>query len=179
MTIDGYATHMQILSWVVETFKPKRILELGVGRHSTKYLLDHAESLTSVETTKKEWLDIVRREFGSHDSWTSLYAFRDQWLEQALKQSWDMVFVDCDEVSRPMWASKLQSVCPLIICHDTECQAYGWRSVTLNENFVWLDCTEQIQWTSIITSNPEVVTSCLKKWSSYAIGSIRQKQFLF
>jgi hypothetical protein len=47
---DPYATHLPVLRAVLKTYEPKRVLELGIGMHSTPLFLNAGVSLTSLET---------------------------------------------------------------------------------------------------------------------------------
>jgi len=115
---DPYASHLQVLNTILNTHKPKRVLEYGSGEYSTGLFLSrpHVEKLTVVETDF-EW----RRKLPKDDRVTVLVEGYDN------PNSYDLVFID-DGVTADHRCRTIRNVLsrrhPIVVIHDAEVPEY-------------------------------------------------------
>lgn len=121
MEHDRYASHLKVLTTVLNTYKPKRVLEYGSGRHSTPLFLSrpHVEKLTVVES------DFVwRRELTTE--------YRDDRMTVLVEgyanpRNYDLVFID-DGVNADQRCRTIRNVLsrkhPVVVIHDAEVPEY-------------------------------------------------------
>lgn len=121
MEPDPYASHLPILRAVLAAYKPKRVLELGSGPHSTPLFLDAGVKLTSLETDDDWFMQAEER--GDFDVRLvenvaeSLPALTD----------YDLVFVDDSDTLDDRLATiraALSQPHPLTVLHDAEVPEY-------------------------------------------------------
>jgi predicted O-methyltransferase YrrM len=118
MERDPYASHLQVLTTILNTYKPKRILEYGSGEHSTPLFLSrpHVEALTVVERDF-EW----RRKLPKDDRMTLLVE------GYANPNNYDLVFID-DGVNADQRCRTIRNVLsrkhPVVVIHDAEVPQY-------------------------------------------------------
>lgn len=115
---DPYASHVQVLNAMLNTHKPKRILEYGSGKYSTELFLSrpHVEKLTVVETDF-EW----RRRLPKDDRLTVLVE------GYANSMNYDLVFID-DGISADHRCRTIRNVLsrrhPVVVIHDADVPEY-------------------------------------------------------
>ena len=118
MERDPYASHLQVLTTILNTYKPKRVLEYGSGEHSTGLFLSrpHVEALTVVEQDF-EW----RRKLPKDDRMTVLVE------GYANPNNYDLVFID-DGVNADQRCRTIRDVLsrphPVVVIHDAEVPEY-------------------------------------------------------
>jgi predicted O-methyltransferase YrrM len=115
---DPYASHVQVLTAILNTHKPKRVLEYGSGQYSTQMFLDrpHVEALTVVETDF-EW----RRKLPKDERMTVLVE------GYANPGNYDLVFID-DGATADHRCRTIRNVLsrphPVVVIHDAEVKEY-------------------------------------------------------
>jgi hypothetical protein len=118
---DRYASHLKVLTTVLNTYKPKRVLEYGSGKYSTPLFLarPHVEKLTVVETDF-----IWRRElvYNNHDPRMTVLVEGNP-----PPASYDLVFID-DGVDLDHRCRTIRAVLsrphPVVVIHDAEVEEY-------------------------------------------------------
>lgn len=117
---DEYASHLPVLKAVMALLKPKEVLELGAGLHSTPFFLTcPIKRLVSVETDP-EWAIKVTKE--CPDSRLSIRTS----LDNLTPLSFDLVFIDngttkAEREKAIRWG--LEGAHPPTIVHDAEVYA--------------------------------------------------------
>ena len=88
---DAYASHLPVLEGVMGLIKPRSVLELGAGDHSTPFFLSQPiERLVSVETDPK-WREQIAE---MHvDQRLSLHSDLG-YLKRDSLASFDLIFID-------------------------------------------------------------------------------------
>jgi hypothetical protein len=121
---DDYATHLPVLELVCALAKPRTALELGVGHHSTPFLLGCVERLTSIETDS-EWA----ARFPDHPDLRLLEP-----LDIPDPAEFDLVFIDngsgADQTHRESVREQtiraiLSTEHPIVVIHDAENPRYA------------------------------------------------------
>ena len=59
---DAYASHLPVLTALINTDKPKRVLEFGAGLYSTPLFLEKCEYVVSVEKNA-DWFQRIAIEY--------------------------------------------------------------------------------------------------------------------
>lgn len=57
-----HTSHLPVLELIFKYANIKNVFEYGCGSFSTKFFVDHAPSVTSVEMNKKTWYEKVKSE---------------------------------------------------------------------------------------------------------------------
>jgi predicted O-methyltransferase YrrM len=127
MERDPYATHLQVLNAVLNTYKPKRVLEYGGGLHSTHLFLTrpNLESLVTVEPNP-EWRSRLE----------SIYPDERLTITASSKLSptnFDLIFIDNgQDGEQPLGAERratIRSVLsrrhPIVVVHDAQVPEYA------------------------------------------------------
>jgi hypothetical protein len=115
---DPYASHVQVLTAMLNTHKPKRILEYGSGEYSTPLFLSrpHVENVTVVETDF-EW----RRKLPKDDRLTVLVE------GYCNPMNYDLVLID-DGVNTDHRCRTIRAVLsrkhPVVVIHDADVPEY-------------------------------------------------------
>jgi predicted O-methyltransferase YrrM len=118
---DRYASHLNVLTTVLNTYKPKRILEYGSGRYSTPLFLarPHVEKLHVVETDFTWRRELVTNH--KDDRMTVLVEGNPP------PSSYDLIFID-DGISADQRCRTIRAVLsrphPVVVIHDAEVPEY-------------------------------------------------------
>ncbi len=124
---DVYGSHMSVLRAVLNTHKPKRVLEYGAGLYSTPLFLSrpHVEQLVSVEPDA-DWRHRIRN--ANDDPRLHMLAAGD------FKPSdFDLIFIDNgQDGATPLGGERAQTIRdvlskkhPIVVVHDAEFPAYA------------------------------------------------------
>lgn len=118
--MDDYGSHLPVLKAVTGLLRPKRVLELGAGLHSTPFFLGQPiEKLVSVETDE-EWLTRIFKEFPD----PKLCLQHD--YEHLKLNTFDLIFIDDGKSAAEREFSitwVLEQKHPPTIVHDAEVYA--------------------------------------------------------
>lgn len=131
-----WSTHQPLIRAVLESYKPKFILELGAGEFSTPIFIDEGINFLSVENNK-EWIEKLQEEYKIkvlfHDlgieeniHYNRLTAFQKAEIERFYKSicipPWrpNLLFVDQYMSCRAISINTLRDKFDLIIYHDSE-----------------------------------------------------------
>ncbi len=163
---DGYGTHYPILSEILNKFPVKNVLEFGTGFFSTGIFVEKCEKVLSIEMQYTDWAEKVKQKYADSISSGVLEVqtiIEDSGLKtiQHLKNTFgckrfDMVFVDGAGGSRPNCANYAKTITDIIICHDTEQPAYGWKNIIVDKDWQWIDVKVYNAWTSVFTRRKDV-----------------------
>ena len=124
---DVYASHMSVLKALLNTHRPKRVLEYGAGLYSTPLFLSrpHVEQLVSVEPDP-DWRHCIR---SLHDdSRLHILAAGD-----FRPSDFDLVFIDNgQDGAEPLGAERAATIRqvlsqkhPIVVVHDAEVPEYA------------------------------------------------------
>ena len=164
-----YKTHLPVLNFVLENYKPKQIMEIGMGDNSTKVFLDYDfEELTSVETDK-EWIDRCDNIFVKKDNHKIIHCSDDA-PEQFITEGLDLGFVDGrPPLKRGVCVNiLLEKNADIIIFHDAEPRfrsGYGYNNLKIKDGYQLFFYNQKDPWTGLVMKN-ELVTDELKKFMS-------------
>jgi predicted O-methyltransferase YrrM len=127
MEHDPYASHLQVLNAVLNTHKPKRILEYGGGVHSTHMFLTrpYVESVVTIETSEA-WRERL----------LTMYPDEKLTIFPAKKMSaanFDLIFIDNGQDSQvPLGADRRATIRevlsrphPIVVIHDADVPEYA------------------------------------------------------
>ena len=118
---DTYASHLPVLQMMLGLVKPKRVLELGSGPHSTPLFLQAGVKLTSLETDEG-WF-MKAEGYGDFD----LRLVEDVVESLPLIGDFDLVFIDNsdNETDREKAIrAVLSQAHPVTVIHDAEYPLY-------------------------------------------------------
>ena len=118
---DTYASHLPVLQMMLGLVKPKRVLELGCGSHSTPLFLQAGVKLTSLETDE-EWF-MKAEGYGDFD----VRLVEDVVESLPLLTDFDLVFIDNsdNETDREKAIrAVLSQDHPVTVIHDAEYPLY-------------------------------------------------------
>lgn len=167
--VDLYSTHLEYINSVFE-FKGrlKNIVEFGMGNYSTELLINNADNVISIEMQSSEWYNNMNDKFKESKNWTSHELIGPfEFKNIQYPNSIDMSFVDGHGDSRPDCINfMMDKGCPIILSHDTEESGYQWYRVQENENYKKLEFKKYPNWTTIWTSDMELLNFLSAKYFS-------------
>lgn len=124
---NAYRTHLTVLAEVLDTERPKRVLEYGAGLHSTPFFLRAScvRQLVSVEPDR-DWRHRILKDFAD----PRLHILAASEFDPA---DFDLVFIDNgQDEAEPLGAERiatLRSVLsvphPTVVVHDAEVPEYA------------------------------------------------------
>jgi hypothetical protein len=144
----NYKTHLPVLELLFDMFDIRKVVELGVGVHSTTFFKQRADTLIAVDSDYK-WIDKVKEEkigFSWHVG--SLAEFD-------IPYDTDLVFIDGNPANarKNCVINAMAANIKLIVAHDTEPQSeslYGYRSIN-DPRYTRTDYDKVIPWTSVFS----------------------------
>ena len=147
-TTSRYATHFPVLRFLMETIRPLRIVEFGMGDFSTPLFLSSGAELISIETSK-DWLARMTHTTSRHTviHWPS-DSVEDYLLDHCLP-GFDLAFVDGPVDSRVPCVERLFLRSRIIIIHDSLTRCYGWRRLAVPPSYRRIDYTQLDPATSV------------------------------
>jgi len=151
---DTAHSHLPVLAQVLDKYRPRSVLEFGMGFGSTGLFLDRCLSVVSVEMQSVEWFHRSQRQFAGHpnrSAWSPVLRLGPDATWRGLAE-YDMVFVDGHGDSRPEQIRTGMELAPLVVAHDTETESYGWGRIRdhLPDGWTWTDHKEFGPWTTVI-----------------------------
>jgi len=124
---DVYGSHVSVLEALLNTYRPKRVLEYGAGLHSTPLFLSrpYLEQLVSIEPDP-DWRHRIRKDHG--DPRLHILASGD-----FRPSDFDLIFIDNGQDSaEPLGAERAQTIRdvlskkhPIVVVHDAEFPEYA------------------------------------------------------
>ena len=118
---DPYASHLNVLTTMLNTYQPERVLEYGSGRYSTPLFLarPHIKKLTVVETDF-----IWRRELVHNNQDPRMTVLVEG---NPSPMNYDLIFID-DGISADQRCRTIRAVLsrrhPVVIIHDANVPQY-------------------------------------------------------
>lgn len=160
--LDPYSTHLPILTEIAKHIPTTLALEYGMGDFSTPFLAKNFDKVISIETQDEKWFQKVQEKYGVQNPNMKLLCSLDgNEFQHFHRESSFYSLVLCDgRGDRRFDCINLAfGKAGVIVAHDTEETGYQWNRVLMpvNGDFVWLDVTEYVPWTSVITENKELI----------------------
>jgi hypothetical protein len=118
---DPYASHLSVLTTLLNTYHPERVLEYGSGKYSTPLFLSrrHIKKLTVVEQ------DLVWRQelvYNNHDPRMTVLAEGNP-----SPMNYDLILID-DGITSEQRCRTIRAVLsrrhPVVVIHDAEVEEY-------------------------------------------------------
>ncbi len=177
----GYATHLPILDFLLDTLQPKRVLEWGMGFYSTPLLIEKTkDTVLSIETVSSEWLEKILEKYSSHKNFVGRMSNALEALPSVEKLEWDLIFNDGDSFSRHIIAQMAQYWNTVVVSHDTQEKQYFYQAIYLREGWVWMDIMDYSVWTSVLCNRPkllELLSRTFRKTKQYRGTELLNKDF--
>ncbi len=154
--MSAYESHIPVLEYIFARLNPTRILEFGMGYYSTKFFMNRDIELTSVETDYN-WADKFRTDCNArHDIHVQPCD------EFQVPVDIHLLFVDCNplDVRRVCVQHGIEADVRIIVAHDTEPESecnYSYNKIILPDGWERVDYMKNTVWTSIFSSDPEVL----------------------
>lgn len=158
------ASHMPILSEILDNFKISSILEFGTGLFSTKLFSLKSNNVISIEQGSKNWFNYIRKVFQGKVKVVLMEKL--DYKHEMLNRKYDLVFVDGD--IREKSATLGMKLSDIVVVHDTQ---HLWsNSIKISEGFIRIDfkkfpvkydnigvMMDMRPWTSIFTNRTDIV----------------------
>lgn len=144
----GWATHQPLIKAIMELYKPKFVLELGIGYYSTPVFLDYKTRLLSIENDLI-WIETIKTDFPKaniqhFDCGFSQSTIYNQTTLEQRKQVVDyyqnlsipilkpkLLFVDNFAGCRLPSINTIGDKFDFIIYHDSHCRGYAYHRINL------------------------------------------------
>lgn len=123
-----HASHLPVLELIFKNSDIKDVFEYGCGVYSTRFFVDHAKTVISVEMNRKIWYDKIKLEIVS-DNFNLLYIEGADAIKyfNSTNKIYDMVFVDGDNASRRACAYNSFGKAETIAVHDVNLTWKRWK----------------------------------------------------
>jgi len=168
------AEYFPILSFVVDKLKTKdNILEIGIDIFSIFFFDREFKEIEILETVEQNLVTKIDLDKVS----SRFYQIDDavDYLHNVNKKKYDCVFINTNEKSIWKFINELYNKSDVIIIFNTEKNDYNWYLVEKPLNFVWLDIKMFNPWTSVVTSNRELIRALTVKFQTTIRNNIDYK----
>lgn len=162
------STHLPVLKDIFD-FRPiKSVFEFGCGLYSTKFFVDNAEQVYSVEMQSKRWFDKIKSEIASPKLSLSCFLDVKEVLQhfEDLNRNFDMVFVDGIEREQCINQSSQRS--SIIVRHDVG----GWfyrryiKNLKISSDYKFIVYKKMKPYTGVFTSNNDLYDHLSNLWNN-------------
>lgn len=169
--MDDYSTHLPILECIANNIVCNNVFEFGMGNFSTKLFAERFNNVTSVEMQEYNWYLIMQEQnLPSHvDLRVGLGETPAIDILNSINTTFSCIFVDGHGNNRWQCINESFAKTDIIVTHDTETPGYNWHLVEKPSNFTWIDIKQYNPWTSVITSNNDVISFITQAFPSYTI----------
>lgn len=119
--INKYASHLPVLEAIFKFRSINTVFEYGCGYYSTKFFVDHAKEVESIEMCDATWYERVEEEFGKRKNLSlkcmlgrncAIDYFRNN------GKNYDLIFVDGFGKTRSECVEHAFNRAPIIVVHD-------------------------------------------------------------
>lgn len=143
MEPDNYSTHLLIFEKAFETFEINKVLEFGMGKFSTPFLVDHAKLVVSVEQESREWYEVMTTQINS-SNWKPVFQPDPQIIFEQFdthNEKFDLVFSDGAAGTRCLVANlAMERNVPVVMLHDAEkVWHYRWNLLRIPPDYARFD----------------------------------------
>ena len=177
--MNGYGSHMPILTEYVERFRPENVLEFGCGDNSTPLFIEHCKSVVSIEMQKPDWFLLMFQKYGASENlqlcWMPGAGRAPEYLSKS-QSRFDLVFVDGHMQSRVAQIEAAFGKTDVIITHDTDQPCYRWGNVHLPDGWAWIDVVSTNPWTTIITHRHDVI-EWVGQFKTQSVTDMNEKKY--
>src|ERR1044072_104888 len=155
----SYGTHLPVLTYLLDTFDVRSVMEFGLGNFSTPFFLSRGVRLTSVETDEG-WL----RHFVGLPAPNHKVIFHpdpnvhDIFEDVCRNNRYDLALVDGPRTTRWRCVNVLFERATIIVAHDTKSDHYDWHRIILPPGFCKMDYCQSVPWTSIIAKDLNIIS---------------------
>jgi hypothetical protein len=165
------SSHMPVLIELLRTVPIASVIEFGSGVFSTQLFASKCQRFTSIESGDGSWFTYLQKRYANR-TWELKMAATEA-LALAEVKPCDLMFVDGH--FREAITLKAFTVCPLIVCHDSQ---YGWtfrikvppefgridftKFPTMYPNHE-LDVLDDRPWTTVFASDKRIIDSLAGK----------------
>jgi predicted O-methyltransferase YrrM len=152
---NAYSTHLPVFETLFMAKRYSKILEFGMGFGSTPFLLNHCDSLTSIEMQSEQWFQNVYEKLNHETKWRSFLALGPFEFQKnnVINEKYDLVFVDGHGDSRPEVINSFFNKCDTIVTHDFETLSYRWDLIQQPSDYIRIVYTKLNPYTAIFTKD--------------------------
>lgn len=157
MEINPYSTHLDLLYKIFKYKKINRVIEFGIGFHSTRLFSNMCDYILSVEMQSEEWFNKIRQ---IYEKPTHKFVFAEgpfTFFNDIVYEKYDLAFVDGHGDSRPEVINHMANFCSTIVTHDTEWPGYRWEQVQLPINYIRFDDNKNLPMTTLWTTDLHLI----------------------
>ena len=166
-------TQLPILEFITDNIECKSVFEFGMSHFSTKLLSNKFEHVISVEMQDQNWFDEMNNKNDLPSNVDLKCALGKTPAIDILKSidgKQSCVIVDGHEDNRWECINESFEKTDVIIAHDTEMHSYKWELVKKPKDFIWIDVKQYNPWTSVLTSNKDLILAIVQKYPSHTVN---------
>ena len=167
--MNDLPTHLPILQCIADNMTCDTMFQFGMGNSSTKLFAERYKNVIAVEMEDEQWFKTMKEQnFPSH---VHLYCALGQQpgidiLNSLSVKKFSCIFVDGNEGNRWQCINESFGKTDVIV---TKTCGYNWHLVEKPSHFTWVDFKQYNPWTSVITSNHDVIRFLVKQFPFYSI----------
>jgi hypothetical protein len=145
-----YASHLPILRKLFAGGTIKKVFEFGMGRSSTPFLLNHCDSVISIEMQSGNYYNEMLSEYSCVRWQPHLILDMEKAVDAILEiAEIDLVLVDGHGSNRFAQVQNAMRVSPIVVAHDTEEPSYRWDRIRLPNGWECVTYETEKPWTSV------------------------------
>jgi hypothetical protein len=167
-------TQLPILEFITDNIECKSAFEFGMNHFSTTLLSNKFKNIISVEMQDRNCFDEMKRyNFPPNvDLQCALGKTPAIDILKSINGKLSCVVVDGHEDNRWECINASFDKTDIIIAHDTEMHSYKWNLVEKPKDFLWIDIKQYNPWTSVLTTNKDLILAIVQKYPSHTVNHI-------
>lgn len=160
---DPYSTHLPVIVALVAACRPRRVVDLGVGRYSTLAWAAFGAEVWAIEDMHQAWFNVMVRDLGAFPKihWECMVGagMAHHWLQTSCPAAVDVVCVDNRADARADCVRAGWHVAHTVLAHDTEDareELYHLRALAPPAGWERIDFSGCSPASSVWTRQPEI-----------------------
>lgn len=160
---DPYSTHLPVIVGLIAACRPRRVIDLGVGRYSTLAWVAYGAETWAIEDMHAEWFRVMKRDLDGVGNihWECIVGagLAHRWLQTMAPVDVDIVCVDNRADARADCVRAGWHVAHTVMAHDTEAAHDEWyhvRSIPIPAGWERVDFSGCSPASSVWTRQPGV-----------------------
>lgn len=171
-----YRSHLPVLKIIFDFTSIQNVFEYGCGLYSTKFFVEHAGKITSIEMQSQQWYDKVKKNIISDKLELFCKLGETDAIEyfKKLNRQYDLIFVD--GIVREDCVRNAIGQSDIIVVHDLSLIRWEqkWKNIVAISD-PYCAIIMELEWpnTAVITSNKELLLHLQEFKSTIAGGFCR------
>lgn len=174
--LDGYGSHLPVLSILHTEVEFRNVLEYGGGDYSTKFFNSCGAVVTTVESQDIEWYGKIAKSGWSDAVWMPDHE-KVVSIAKSTKIKYDIIMIDTHQDIRARLVAAHVDNTDIIVMHDTETALYQADKVEI-EGWYYADFVLHRPWTGVWVKDEKLLDMLCKQIPSMRYDTMEHKIYL-